>query len=140
MSSTLEKLVETNQAMINQNSEIKLLKDENEKLNNKVVHLESEQQKIQTKLQTIEKKTIMCNVIMRGVTESRFEKEYVTRDKVYTESSYLIDTNMECQRDDIARRMSIKQCWQIEKIQWRKELPNFYWISSERGHGLCLGK
>ena len=64
MTSAIEKLAETNQNLINQNSEIKHLKDENIKLTSKVVHLQHEQEKINRKLKTIESNVISCSIIM----------------------------------------------------------------------------
>ena len=87
MTTAIGKLAEINQNMVNQNSEIKHLKDVNEKLTNKVVHLENKQQKINHKLKNIKNNVISCSVIMRGVHAERYEKDFVTKDKVYDELS-----------------------------------------------------
>ena len=115
MTTAIEKLAEMNQSMINQNSEIKHLKDVNEKLANKVVHLKNEQQKINHKLKTIENNVISCSVIMRGVCEGRYEKEFVTKDKVYEELAHLIEADSVYEKAEIARRIGIKRCRWIGK-------------------------
>ena len=123
MTNAIEKLAETNQHMINQNSEIKQLKNENEKLASKVVHLENEQQKINRKLKSIENNVISCSIIMRGVREELYEKEYVMKDKVYTELSYLCEAGSVQEQLDIARRMAIKKCRRIGKFTEDRDRP-----------------
>ena len=123
MTAAIEKLAETNQNMINQNSEITLLKNENEKLASKVVHLENEQQKINRKLKSIEQSVISCSIIMRGVRESLYEKEYVTKDKVYTELSYLCEAETAQAQLEMARRIGIKQCRRIGKFTEGRDRP-----------------
>ena len=108
MTTAIEKLAEMNQNMINQNSEMKQLKNENEKLANKVVHLENEQQKINRKLKSIEQSVISCSIIMRGVRESLYEKEHITKDKVYTELSCLCEADTARAQLDMAQRIGIK--------------------------------
>ena len=110
MTTAIEKLAETNQNLIDQNSEIKHLKDENIKLTSEVVHLQHKQEKINRKLKTIESNVISCSVIMRGIREGRYEKEIVLKDKVYTELAYLMESYNPQEQLEMAKQIGIKRC------------------------------
>ena len=123
MNTAIEKLAETNQNLIDQNSEIKHLKDENIKLTSKVVHLQHEQEKINRKLKTIESNVISCIVIMRGIREGWYEKEIVLKDKVYTELAYLMESYNPQEQLEMAKQIGIKRCRRIGKYSEERDRP-----------------
>ena len=96
--------------MINKGKEISSLVEENMKLNIKVSQLELEHDKLNQKLKQMEQRSLDSNLIIKGIPESKWEKEHEVKSKVYNELSKTIVANNEQERQQIVRKIGIKQC------------------------------
>ena len=65
--------------------EIRGLKEKNDQLMHKVTVLETEQGLLKSKLNAIERETLECCLIFKGIPDSDWEKEPVTKQKLYRE-------------------------------------------------------
>ena len=77
--------------------EIKGLKEENDKLLQKVTVLETEQGLLKSKLNAIERKMLESCLVFKGIPDSDWEKESVTTQKLYMELSKIVDGETEAE-------------------------------------------
>ena len=78
-------------------NEIKGLKEENDKLLQKVTVLETEQGLLKSKLSAIERKTLESCLVFKGIPDSDWEKGSVTTQKLYRELSKTADGETEAE-------------------------------------------
>ena len=88
--------------------EIKGLKEENDKLLQKVTVLETEQDLLKSKLCVIERKTLECCLIFKGINDTDWEKESVTTQKIQHELSRTDNGETEAEHLSGAKKMLIK--------------------------------
>ena len=110
MNAASKRMEECSSNMLNKSEEISSLVEENMKLNLKVSQLESEHDKLNRKLKLIEERSLDSNLIIKGIPESRWEKEHEVKTKIYDELSKTIVANSEQERQQIVGRIGIKQC------------------------------
>ena len=75
--------------------------------------MEYEQNKLKTKLDSIENKGLECSVIIRGIIETVSEDTSVLMEKVYKELSKTIDARSEWERLKLAKEIDLVKCRQI---------------------------
>ena len=102
------KLEDCSTSIQKHDEEIKGLKEKNDQLMQKVTVLETEQGLLKSKLFAIESKTLECCLIFRGISDSDWEKEPVTKQKLYKELSHTVDGETESERMSGASSMIIK--------------------------------
>ena len=107
-------------ALQKHDEEIKGLKEENDKLLQNVTVLETEHGLLKSKLSAIERKTLECCLIFKGIPDSDWEKESVTMQKLYRESSRTVDGGMETECLSGAKNMLIKRCKCLGRFQENK--------------------
>ena len=107
-------------ALQKHDEEIKGLKEENDKLLQKVTVLETEHGLLKSKLSAIERKTLECCLIFKGIPDSDWEKESVTMQKLYHELSCTVDGETETEHLSGAKNMLIKRCKRLGRFQENK--------------------
>ena len=86
----------------------------------KVTVLETEQGLLKSKLSAIERKTLECCLIFKGIPDSDWEKESVTMQKLYRELSCTVDGETETEHLSGAKNMLIKRCKHLGRFQENK--------------------
>ena len=107
-------------ALQKHDEEIKGLKEENDKLLQKVTVLETEHGLLKSKLSAIEHKTLKCCLVFKGIPDTDWEKEMVTIQKLYRELSRTVDGETEAERISGAKNMLIKRCKRLGRFQDNK--------------------
>ena len=107
-------------ALQKHDEEIKGLKEENDKLLQKVTVLETEHGLLKSKLSAIERKTLECCLVFKGIPDTDLEKETVTIQKLYWELSRTVDGETEAERISGAKNMLIKRCKRLGRFQENK--------------------
>ena len=64
----------------------------------------------------MEERSLDSNLIIKGIPESKWEKEHEVKTKIYDELSKTIVANSEQERQQIVRRIGIKQCKRLGKF------------------------
>ena len=101
-------------------NEIKGLREKNDQLMQKVTVLETKQGLLKSKLNAIERKTLECCLVFKGIPDSDWEKEPVTKQKLYQELSRMVDGETEKDCITGATSMIIKQCKRLGRYQETK--------------------
>ena len=107
-------------ALQKHDDEIKGLKEENDKLLQKVTVLETEHGLLKSKLSAIECKTLECCLVFKGIPDTDWEKETVTIQKLYWELSRTADGETEAECMSRAKNMLIKHCKRLGRFQENK--------------------
>ena len=123
MNAASKRMDECSTNMMNKGVEITALVEENAKLNIKVSQLETEQEKLNKRLKLIEARSLESNLIIKGITETKWEKEHEVKARIYRELSKTIIANSEEERNDIVRKIGIKQCKRLGKYEDGKTRP-----------------
>ena len=80
-------MIKSNQALVAQQTNIGSFEIENKKLNNKIHRLELEQNKLKTKIDSIENRSLSNCIQLKGVQDELGEDIGTLTDKVYYELS-----------------------------------------------------
>ena len=121
MTSSVNELIKSNQALATQHTNIGSLEIENRKLNNKIHKLEIEQNKLKSKLDNIENRTLSNCIQLKGVNDELGEDVGTLTDKVYYELSKTIDAKSDRDRRKLANQMVLVKCKRIGK--YRRDWP-----------------
>ena len=123
MNAASKRMDECSSSMMNKTVEINALVEENIKLNMKVSKLETEQVKLNKKIKQMEEQSLDSNLIIRGIPETKWEKEYEVKACVYQELSKTIVAKYEEERQEIVRKMGIRQCRRLGKFTEGQSRP-----------------
>ena len=123
MNAASKRMDECSSNMISKSEEITSLVEENMKLNIKVSQLETEQDKLNRKIKQMEERSLDSNLIIKGIPESKWEKEHEVKAKVYNKLSKTIVANNEEERQQVVRRIGIKQCKRLGKFSEGQTRP-----------------
>ena len=115
MNAASKRMDECSSNMMSKSVEINALVEENAKLNIKVSQLETEHEKLNKRLKSIEARSLESNLIIKGVKETKWEKEHEMKAKIYEELSKTIVANSEYEQSEIVRKIGIKQCKRLGK-------------------------
>ena len=115
MNAASKQMEECSSNMMSKSVEINALVEENMKLNIKVSKLETEQAKLNKKLKQMEDRSLDSNLIIKGIQETKWEKEYEVKARVYHELSKTIEAKNEEERQEIVRKIGIRQCKRLGK-------------------------
>ena len=117
MTTAVNELVKSNQALVAQQSSIGNLEVENKVLSNKVHRLEIEQHKLKNKIDNIENRSLSNCILIKGVPDEMDEDIGTLTKKVYYELSKTIDARTDRDRRKLAKEMVIVRCKRIGKYQ-----------------------
>ena len=101
MNAASKRMDECSTNMMSKSVEINALFEENAKFNIKVSQLETEQEKLNKRLKMIEARSLESNLIIKGISETKWEKEHEIKAKIYNELSKTILANSEQERNEI---------------------------------------
>ena len=87
---SVDDAIEMNPTIKNDSEQLDSLETENILLKLKVSVMEGEQKKLQLKLNQIENRSLQQCIIIKGIKEEEWEKESVSKDKIYKELTYLV--------------------------------------------------
>ena len=121
MTSSVNELIKSNQALAAQHTNIGSLEIENRKLNNKIHKLEIEQNKLKSKIDNIENRTLSNCIQLKGVNDELGEDVGTLTDKVYYELSKTIDAKSDRDRRKLANQMVLVKCKRVGK--YRRDWP-----------------
>ena len=123
MNQAVTRLVESNQAFLEQKNTIHVLQTENKILSTRVHRLENEHSKLKSKISQMENKTLECSLIIKGIPETIGESEQDLINAVHWEISNTIIGDSERSRYDQARKMDIRKCKRIGKFNQDRSRP-----------------
>ena len=123
MNAASKRMEECSTGMMNKTVEINALVEENIKLNMKVSKLETEQIKLSKKIKQMEERSLDSNLIIRGIPETKWEKEYEIKALMYNELSKTIVAKNENERQEIVRKIGIRQCKRLGKYTEGQNRP-----------------
>ena len=75
-----------------------------------VKRIEDEQTKLKRKIQDLENRVLCNNIVLKGVTDTKWEEERETLNKVYQELSAVVEVQEGENRLEIAQRIGIRKC------------------------------
>ena len=108
MQTSLNKVVDSNPTIHSHSLELKDLKDENTRLNQKVQQLTAEQGCMKKQLNKMENMALECLLIVKGIHEELKETEQMICDKVHIVLSKIMQGDTEDQKLANAKQISIK--------------------------------
>ena len=117
MTTAVNELIKSNQALVAQQTNIGNLEIENKVLSNKVHHLEVEQHKLKNKIDNIENCSLSNCILIKGVPDEMDEDIGSLTEKVYYELSKTIDARTEKERRKLAHEMVIVRCKRIGRYR-----------------------
>ena len=95
MNAASKRMDECSSNMMTKSEEISSLVEENMKLNIKVSQLETEHDKLNRRIKLMEERSLDSNLIIKGISETKWEKEHEVKTKIYDELSKTIVANSE---------------------------------------------
>ena len=113
MTESMASLVANDSSLQQQKHEMVCLKVDNKRLTAKVLTLEIEQNKLKTKLDQMEQKSLDHCLVIQGIPEGPNEGERECVDKIYAELSNTVESSEVNERLVMARRMEIKRACRI---------------------------
>ena len=152
MTTAVNELVKSNQALVAQQTSIGNLEIENKVLSNKVHRLEVEQHKLKNKIDNIENRSLSNCILIKGVPDEMDEDIGSLTEKVYYELSKTIDARTDKERRKLAREMVIVKCKRIGRYRrtWSRPISiefqynqDLEYIMSNRRylrHGIFIDK
>ena len=123
MTTALNKLIESNENMIQHKVNIDVLTQENMTLSTKVNRLENEHSKLKEKVDRMESKELEYSLIINGIREYEGENELNLIEQVYVELMSTIDLHDEQDRWDKVKEMPITKCKRIGRFNRDKIRP-----------------
>ena len=107
MSKNVDKAIEKNPTVVQHGEQIDSLETENLLLRSKVQTMEGEHISMKKKLSEIEKKSLQHNLMFKGIEEEEWEKESVSRSKVYSELCKLFSGSSNSEKLKQAKKLQI---------------------------------
>ena len=123
MTTALNKLIESNENMIQHKVNIDALTQENMTLSTKLNRLENEQSKLKEKVDRMETKELEYSLLIHGIREYEGENELNLIEEVYIELMSTIDLRDERDRWDKVKEMPITKCKRVGRFNRDKTRP-----------------
>ena len=117
MTTAVNELIKSNQALVAQQTNIGNLEVENKALSNKVHRFEVEQNKLKNKIDNIENRSLSNCILIKGIHDEMDEDIGSLTEKVYYELSKIIDARTDRDRRKLANEMVIVRCKRIGKYR-----------------------
>ena len=123
--------IESNPTIKNHSKQLDSLETENILLKSKVSVMEGEQKKLQLKLNQIENRSLQQCIIIKRIKEEEWEKESVSKDKIYKELTYLVSHDQDFKDKakehkhhlKMAKRLEIHCCKRLGKYNKYRSRP-----------------
>ena len=123
MNNASARMTERSNAMNKQNVVIKELQEENKQLNRRLFKLETANKKLTTKISAIENRSLENNIVFRGISDEKWEKEVSSVNKVYEEIGLMIVADSDEERQEATKRIGIRRCRRLGKFVEGKTRP-----------------
>ena len=123
MTSAVNRLIESNEAMIKHKETMDGLTQENRTLTTRINRLENEHYKLKDKVDKIENKELEHTIILQGIGEQDDEDEAQLTEYVYYELSFTINSHREHERWRQIKQMEITTCKRIGTYARDKTRP-----------------
>ena len=123
MNDASARMTESSNAMNKQNVVIKELQEENKQLNRRLFKLETANKKLTNKMSAIESRSLENNIVFRGISDEKWEKEASSVNKVYGEIGLTIAADNEEERQEATKRIGIRRCRRLGKFVEGKSRP-----------------
>ena len=111
---SVDDAIQTNPTIKNHSEQLDSLETENILLKSKVSVMEGEQKKLRLKLNQIENKSLQQCIIIKGIKEEEWEKETVSKNKIYKELSYLVSPDRELKDKAEEQKYRLKMAKHLE--------------------------
>ena len=123
ITSSITKAVAEDPEIKQQKRNISQLQTENLHLTRKVQVLDSEYNKLKTRINTIEQKSLDHTLKIRGIVENQEETETSMKDSIFRELSETVVGETYDEKLNTARRMEIKRCKRIGRYSAQRARP-----------------
>ena len=123
MTTALNKLIESNENMIQHKVNLDVLTQENMTLSTKVNRLENEHTKLKAKVDRMESKELEYSLVINGIREYEGENELNLIEEVYIELMATIDLRDERDRWNKVKEMPITKCKRVGRYSRDKTRP-----------------
>ena len=123
MTTALNKLIESNENMIQHKVNLDVLTQENMTLSTKVNRLENEHTKLKAKVDRMESKELEYSLVINGIREYEGEDELNLIEEVYIELMATIDLRDERDRWNKVKEMPITKCKRVGRYSRDKTRP-----------------
>ena len=123
MTTALNKLIESNENMIQHKVNLDVLTQENMTLSTKVNRLENEHTKLKEKVDRMESKELEYSLVINGIREYEGEDELNLIEEVYLELMATIDMRDERDRWNKVKEMPITKCKRVGRYSRDKTRP-----------------
>lgn len=123
MTTALNKLIESNENMIQHKVNLDVLTQENMTLSTKVNRLENEHTKLKEKVDRMESKELEYSLVINGIREYEGENELNLIEEVYIELMATIDLRDERDRWNKVKEMPITKCKRVGRYSRDKTRP-----------------
>ena len=123
MTTALNKLIESNENMIQHKVNLDVLTQENMTLSTKVNRLENEHTKLKEKVDRMESKELEYSLVINGIREYEGENELNLIEEVYIELMATIDLRNERDRWNKVKEMPITKCKRVGRYSRDKTRP-----------------
>ena len=123
MTTALNKLIESNENMIQHKVNLDVLTQENMTLSTKVNRLENEHTKLKEKVDRMESKELEYSLVINGIREYEGETELILIEEVYIELMATIDLRDERDRWNKVKEMPITKCKRVGRYSGDKTRP-----------------
>ena len=121
MSKNVDKAIEQHPTVKQHGEQLDSLETENMILKTKVRTMEGKQKQMDKKISEMERKSLQTNLIFKGIPETEWEKESVSKQKVYQELAKITNGDTDQVKLKIAKKMSIRSCKRLGR--YNKERP-----------------
>ena len=122
---SITKAVDEDPEIKKQKRNISHLQTENRRLTRKVQVLDSEYNKLKTRINTIEQKSLDHTLIIRGIVENQEETETSMKDSIFGELSETVVGETYEEKINTARHMDIKMMQKDRMLQHTKSQTHF---------------
>ena len=121
MSKNVDKAIEQHPTVKQHGEHLDSLETENMILKTKVRTMEGKQKQMDKKISEMERKLLQNNLIFKGIPETEWEKESVSKQKVFQELTKLTTGDTDQAKLKTAKKMSIRVCKRLGR--YNKERP-----------------
>ena len=123
MSKNMDKAIDQNPTVKHHGEQLDSLETENMILKTKVRTMEGKQKQMDKKICEMERKSLQNNLIFKGIPETEWEKEAVSKQKVYQELAKITDGGTDQAKLKLAKKMNIRACKRLGRYNKDRSRP-----------------
>ena len=120
---SIEKVQKSSDLIIDQESTIKKLKEENSNLHSKVSKVQTELHELKDRLSGLENKSLECNLIIRGMEEPENETIDTLKEKIYWLMADTVNNPVASERLAAAKSIGIYRCRRLGRMNKVRPRP-----------------